>query len=323
MILAGDIGGTKTNVGLFRVSGELVRQATYQSADHIGLLPIIRDFLGEQTVAAACFGIAGPVVDNRTRTPNLAWEVDGEILAQQAGLPLVKLINDLSATAEGIPVLEPAEIAELNAGTADETGNAALIAAGTGLGMSIIDRAEGGWQPLSSEGGHQSFAPHDERELGLLAYLLRELPHVSVERVVSGPGLLHIYRYLREAGVPADEETARRIEKGDAPAEITRAAENGTCPACDEALRMFLSAYGAAAGDLALAALATGGLFVGGGIAPKLWPRIADGTFLAAFLAKGRLRSLLENVPVRLIRNPDTALRGAARCAARLLKDRS
>jgi glucokinase len=323
MILAGDIGGTKTNVGLFRTSGELIRRATYQSADHTGLLPIIQDFLGEQTVAAACFGIAGPVVGNRTRTPNLAWEVDGELLAQEAGLPVVKLINDLSATAEGIPVLQPAEIAELNRGTADEVGNAALIAAGTGLGMSIIARVDGGWQPLPSEGGHQSFAPHDEREQGLLAYLHRELPHVSVERVVSGPGLLHIYRYLREAGVLADAATAQRIEKGDAPAEISRAAEAATCPACAESLRMFLSAYGAAAGDLALTALATGGLYVGGGIAPKLWPRIADGTFRAAFLAKGRLRPLLENIPVYLIRNPDTALRGAARCATRLLGDLS
>jgi glucokinase len=322
MFLAGDIGGTKTRIGLFRAPDAPARSATYRSADHSGLLPIVREFLDEEggeRPAAACFGIAGPVRDNRCSTPNLPWNVDGDALAAEAGLPVVQLVNDLAATADGIPLLAPEDLVELNPGAEGDGGDAALIAAGTGLGMALIDRSGGGWRAMPSEGGHQSFSPRDARERALLERLQAELGHVSTERVVSGPGLVRVYHCVAATGVTADREIAQRIEAADdAAAEVAGAGLAGRCPACAEALELFLAAYGAAAGDLALVALATGGIYVGGGIAPKLWPRLGDGTFRDGFLDKGRMRSLLATVPVRLVRNPDTALLGAARRAGLL-----
>ncbi|MHC4472801.1 MAG: 6-phosphogluconolactonase, partial [Planctomycetota bacterium] len=218
MILAGDIGGTKTNVGIFSIGDgvpEPVRKATYVSADHPGLSPIIEDFLGrgDEEVSAACFGIAGPVIENRTRTPNLAWEVDGDEVARERGLPALLLINDLQATAEGIPSLGDEEIHILNQGEPDPAGSVALLAPGTGLGMSIVTRAGGGWHPIPTEGGHQSFAPRTEDEIGLLRFLQKIFGHVSVERIVSGPGLKHIYDYVVSSGGEPDPEVAERIDK--------------------------------------------------------------------------------------------------------------
>jgi glucokinase len=318
MILAGDIGGTKTNVGLFRATGELERQATYRSLDFAGLAAIIEDFLGDQPVTVACLGIAGPVLGNRARAPNLAWEVDGDAVARKIGIPVLRLINDLEATAEGILALEPEELRELNEGASADQGTVALLAPGTGLGMSIVARPAGGWLPLPSEGGHQSFAARNRDEAGLREYLAKRFGHVSIERVVSGPGLKNIYEYIQESGIALpDPEIARRIQHEDAAAVISTAGRENECPVCVKALEIFLSAFGAVSGNLALACLSTGGLYLGGGIAPKLWPEIADGTFLTGFLGKGRLKRVLEKIPVRLVMNQKTALLGAARRAAR------
>jgi len=324
VILAGDIGGTKTNVALLRFRGgapKALRRATYRSGEFPGLAPILTDFLGDdeaKDVTGACFGIAGPVSGNRVRTPNLPWEVDGDALARAEGLPFLTLINDLEATAEGIPLLGPEDFTDLNPAAGARPGSAALIAAGTGLGMALIPRVAGEPVSLPSEGGHASFAPRDEEGIGLLRFLQKRLGRVSVERVVSGPGLVNVYEYFRDAGAdPEIPQVAERMAAGDPAAAIAEAAASGECPLSQRSLDFFIDAYGAAAGDLALVTLARGGLYVGGGIAPKLLPRIAEGRFLDGFLDKGRFRPLLERIPVRLIENPETAVLGAARRAAR------
>jgi glucokinase len=332
LLLAGDLGGTNLRLGLFErpagdaVGGEvvprLVHRETFASADYAGLAPVVEAFLAANgvavgEVAAACCGVAGPVLGNRTKTTNLAWEIDGDAVAAAVGLGGLTLINDLLATAEGLPALAGEQVLVLQEGRPDPRGHAALIAAGTGLGMSILPRVGEARLALPSEGGHQGFAPRNPEEDALLAFLRRRHGHVSVERVVSGPGLVAIYRHLREAGrAPEDPDLADRIERTDPGDAISRAAAAGD-PLAAAALDLFVAAYGAAAGDLALVAFATGGLWVGGGIAPKIVERLAAGGFLAAFRDKGRFRDLMETIPVSLVLEPATALWGAARVAAR------
>jgi glucokinase len=317
MILAGDVGGTKTNIGLFAPHLDefsCVRQATYRSREHAGLGPILDDFLAGESVAGACVGIAGPVLDNRCRTPNLSWDVDGNELARRLGLPWLVLINDLVANADGIPVLEPEDFAVLNEADAVEGATQVLVSPGTGLGMSIIPRTSVRSRPLPSEGGHQSFAPRTDLEARLAARLRGRFGHVSVERVVSGPGLGNIFSFLvAKEGIEPDPEVARQVETGDPGRAIGEAGVAGTCPAAVAALDLFLEAYGAAAGNLALTCLARGGVYLGGGIAPRLLPRLADATFMRGFTGKGRFTDLLSRIPVKVILNPKTALFGAAR----------
>lgn len=329
VVLAGDVGGTKCNLGLFEVAGGVprpLRSAKYPSADYPGLAPLLEEFLGSDVreVRAACFGVPGPVLENRTSTPNLAWELDGGALSSIIGGHALVLINDLVATAEGVPLLREDELSTLHAGGpgAAGAGNLALIAAGTGLGMALLPRVAGAWVPVPSEGGHMDFAPRTEEEAGLLFYL-SELygGHVSVERVVSGPGLFHIYEYLRDrAGLPESPPVREALVRGDDPSRVIgEAALAESCGLCSRAVGMFVAAYGAAAGNLALVGTATGGVYVGGGIAPKLLPRLQDGTFLRAFFDKGRFQGFLEAVPVHVILNDRAALLGAARHAAALL----
>jgi glucokinase len=317
LILAGDIGGTKTVIGLFQAHLDTVcsvRTATYRSADHPGLGSILDAFLEGETVTGACVGIAGPVVDNRCRTPNLSWDVDGNEVAREHGLPWLTLVNDIVANADGIPVLLPEDFTVLNEADAVEGAPQVLVSAGTGLGMCIIPRTIARSRPLPSEGGHQTFAPRTDLEMRLAAHLRGTFGHVSAERVVSGPGLVNIFRFLvDQEGIEPDPEVARRVREGRAGAAIGEAGVAGTCPAAVAALDVFLSAYGAVAGNLALVCLARGGVFLGGGIAPKLLPRMTDGTFMRAFTAKGRFADLLSRIPVRVIENPLTALLGAAR----------
>jgi len=336
-ILAGDIGGTKTNIGLFEiVEGvpRLSRSATFHSAEYQGLAPIVTAFLAAgppAAVQAACFGIAGPVIDNRVTTPNLSWQIDGAQVAAEAGLPTVLLINDLVATAEGIPLLPESDTAVLHAGVpepAGHEGNQALLAAGTGLGMALLPRLPGAnatWMPVPSEGGHADFAPRNEDEIGLLRYLRERYGRVSIERVLSGPGLFNIYTYLRDIRHAEESAEVREaIAHGDDPARVI--GEHGVAPGpsdapghcalCAKALEMFAAVYGAVAGNLALTGTATNGVWLGGGIAPKILPRLADGLFLQTFLAKGRFVPFLERVPVRVILNQRTAMLGAARRAA-------
>ena len=330
MILAGDIGGTKTNVGLFEVvegRPRLIRAETYVSEEHAGLAALLAAFLAEHPGAridAACFGVPGPVLDNRAVTPNLSWDVDGDRIAAETGLPQVVLINDLVATAEGIPLLEEDELATLQTGVPDAPGNRALIAAGTGLGMALVPRVGDRWVPVASEGGHSDFAPRNEEEMGLLRYLRERFGRVSVERVVSGPGLFNIYSYLRDVHhVQGNPRVQQTRAQGKDPARVIgegalAADPDARCGLCVRALEIFVAVYGATAGNLALIGTATGGVYIGGGIAPKILPRLADGLFLQTFLAKGRYTPYLERVPVRVILNDRAALLGAARRAGTL-----
>lgn len=324
MILAGDIGGTKTNLGLFRPGNERpeeVRKDTYRSEEWDGLAPMVREFLGEDggDVDAAAFGVAGPVEGDVVETPNLAWDVDARVVSEETGISRIGLLNDLEATAEGIPALRPDEMEVLHAGRESEEGNAALIAPGTGLGMCIVDRSGGGWQPMAGEGGHQTFAARNRDEEGLRRYLEKRFGHVSVERVVSGPGLVNVFDYLvEEVGLIPEDAVRERMAKLDRAVVISRAAMEGACSVCLRAHRMFVSAFGAAAGNLALVSLARNGVFLGGGIPPKIRPALRDGTFLEAFAAKGRFREFVARIPVRVLLNPETALIGAARRAARI-----
>jgi glucokinase len=336
MILAGDIGGTKTNLGLFSPAGQgvrLLRSATYQSAAFPGLSPVVTDFLaaagpaageaaeaGGSGVRAACFGIAGPVIDNRVSTPNLPWTIDARQLAAETGIAAVLLINDLVATGAGIPLLRPEELAILQPGSSEPAANRALIAAGTGLGMALLPWSGGGWMVVPSEGGHADFAPRDEDEIGLLLAMRRRFGgHVSIERVLSGPGLVNTYEYLRDSGFAPEQATIRRrLESAEPAPVIAAAALAGECVLCGRALEMFTAVYGAVAGNLALTGTALGGVFLGGGIAPKILPALHAGGFVRAFLSKGRFASYLERVPVQVILNDQAALLGAARRAADL-----
>ena len=333
MILAGDVGGTKSNLGLFEVVEgrlRLVRSAKYRSPEFPGLPAVIEAFLAagppvEGGIAAACFGIPGPVIDNRASTPNLAWVVDGARVAAEARVPKVELINDLVATAEGIPLLAEDEVAVLQPGVpqaAGHEGNRALIAAGTGLGMALIPRVGDRWVPVPSEGGHMDFAPRTEEEIGLMLHLRERFGRVSVERVVSGPGLFNVYQYLRDVvHMKESPRVGEALARGEDPARVIgeSALASPACELCSRALQIFVAAYAATAGNLALVGTATGGVWLGGGISPKILPRLCDGLFLQTFIAKGRFVPFLEKVPVRVILNDRAALLGAARHAASLL----
>jgi glucokinase len=331
MILAGDVGGTKTNLGLFEGQGErlrLLRAEKYHSPDFPGLSAVIQDFLkggpAGLDIQAACFGIPGPVIDNRASTPNLAWVIDGAQVAADVHVGRLALINDLVATAEGIPLLEPDEVAVLQEGSPEPEGNRALIAAGTGLGMAFLPRVGGRWVPVPSEGGHADYPPRTEDEIDLLRHLREHYGRVSAERVVSGPGLFNLYKFLRDVRkLPESPAVRRSLMQGEDPAtaigEAAVAAGTERCDLCSRALEMFVEAYGALAGNLALLGTATGGLYLGGGIAPRYLPQLGQGAFLAAFRAKGRFVPYMEKIPVRVILNDRAALLGAARHAASLL----
>lgn len=321
MILAGDIGGTKTNLGLFDIvdgTMTLRREQSYPSRNYPGLESIIDEFTsGAGVVTAACVGVAGPVIEGRSTTTNLPWHVDSQSLASLLKLHSVALINDLEATAHGIAELKPDEFVNLNEGTA-EPGNAALIAAGTGLGTASLFWDGRELMPSASEGGHVDFAPRNQIEIQLLQDQLTRHRHVSVERVLSGPGLFVIYEFLRDINYARESSAvAERFKGRDPSSVVANAALAGECELCVKALDMFAGIYGAVAGNIALQLKATAGVYVGGGIAPKIIEKLRDGTFMKAFIAKGRLSSLLEAIPVRVIMNDKTALLGAARVAAK------
>ncbi|MGE0041136.1 MAG: glucokinase [Vicinamibacterales bacterium] len=318
MILAGDIGGTKTALAWVD-AGAVVATRTVPSAGFASLAEIVRAFLAMDTACvarAACFGIAGPIVGDIVRTTNLPWVIDRRELSALLGTPRVRLINDLEAVAHGVGVLGDDELVTLNPGRSDRSGNAAVIAAGTGLGEAGLYWDGAVHHPFATEGGHASFAPRNELEIGLLRFLLAEHQDVSWERVLSGPGLHGIYRYLRDglrAGEP--EWLTDRLRDGDPAAIVAGAALDGSSPVCRRALDLFVTLYGAEAGNLALKTLATGGVFVAGGIAPKILPALTGGNFLRAFVRHGRFRPVLEAIPVQVVVSDAVALRGAARAA--------
>lgn len=321
LILAGDIGGTTTRLAFFRDSDgglETVGMQRFGSREHSSLAAIIQTFVAEQGLIPdrACFGIAGPVRDGQVHTPNLPWLVDGNELARLLGLARVDLINDLAANAYGIPLLSEEDLLLLNPGRPNPQGPIAVISAGTGLGEALAIWDGTAHRPLPTEGGHADFAPRNELETELLLYLRIEHGRVSYERVLSGPGLCNIYRFLRDVRhVPENPGISAEMQNSDPAAAISRAAMAGACPLCGQALDLFVSLYGAEAGNLALRSLATGGIYIGGGIAPKIIDRLKGPAFMLAFTAKGRLSPLLETIPVRVILNDRTALLGAGRCA--------
>lgn len=318
MILAGDVGGTKTNLALFDASLDEKVSRTYRSGDHAGLAEILRRFVSEagRGFERACFGVPGPVVDGTCRTTNLPWVVDARELARDLGLRTVSLINDLEANAYGIGVLGAGDIEVLSEGAPGAAGNAALIAAGTGLGEAGLYWDGRRHRPFASEGGHADFAPRNELEIEFLRFLRARYGRVSWERVVSGPGLQNIYTFLRDTG--RGEEPAwlsARLREEDPAAVISRVALEGSSELCAQALEQFVSLYGAEAGNLALKVMARGGVYLGGGIVPRILPRMGSPIFMQSFVDKGRMQALLESMPVRVILNDRCALLGAARHA--------
>lgn len=316
-ILAGDIGGTNTRLAFFECdprSIEVLSETTLPSSEYPTLEAALRQF-GQTTGLScdrACFGVPGPVLGNRARITNLPWEVDAARLSEVLQGQPVWLINDLQANAYGIATLEEGDLVVLNEGAPVEAGNRAIIAPGTGLGEAGMYWDGERYRPFATEGGHADFGPGRDIEVALLGHLRQRYDHVSWERVVSGPGLVNIYEFLRES---LDAETpawlAEEMRRGDAAAAISRAAGDQRCPICHEALDLFVHCFGAEAGNLALKMMATGGVYLGGGIAPKLLDRLRGPGFLEGFLSKGRMRELVGSMPVKLILNDATALRGA------------
>ena len=317
MILAGDVGGTKVHLALYEfINGNLTytRDERYPAKDYSGLEEIVRIFLGADTVTSACFGVPGPVRDGRLRLTNLPWTLDSRELAQHLKIDHVFLINDLEANGYGVAELKADQIYSLAEGDASQIGNRALIAAGTGLGEGILAWNGRIHVPMPSEGGHSDYAPRNEDEIDLLRYLKQKYNgRISFERVVSGMGLTNIYDFLRDVrGMEEPDWLAERLSTEDPNAVITELALAAKSEICEKALDMFVAAYGAEAGNLALKVLSIGGLYIGGGIAPRILEKLKDGTFMRSFTDKGRLSQLLINMPVRVILESRAALLGAA-----------
>jgi glucokinase len=317
-VLAGDIGGTKTRLAVFEVAGthlESVRERTYPSGDYPTLTDIIEDFLGagDTRPDAASFGVAGPVREGVVDVTNLPWRINAAEIAARFHIPRVTLLNDLEANAWGLQALGAGDFHTLSAGETDPAGNAAVIAAGTGLGEAGLYRDGERYRPFPTEGGHTGFSPGSELEIELLRFLMARYGHVSWERVVSGPGLVNIHDFLVHYRKHAVADWLKdEMRENDPAATIARAAQSGRDAICVEALQLFVHLYGAEAGNLALKMMASGGVYIGGGIAPKILARLETGTFLEAFRAKGRMEGLLEQIPVRVILNDRTALYGPA-----------
>ena len=318
MILAGDIGGTSTRIALFEVSGGVLRgvaRERYPSRDYPGLSEIVRTFTSAhpRELDAACFGIAGPVREGKVETPNLPWVIEDRTLAAQLALPRVTLLNDLEANAWGVFTLGDDDFATLSAGVPAADGNAAIISAGTGLGEAGYHWDGSSLHPFASEGGHADFAPHDELTVELYRWLHQRYGHVSWERVVSGPGLVNIYKFLRDVKrITEPSPLSEAMRAGDPAAAISKAALNESSELAVAALDLFVTLYGAEAGNLALKMKATRGIWLGGGIAPKILARLKRPGFLEAFRDKGRFHAFMEAIPLRVILNDETALRGAA-----------
>ena len=321
MILAGDIGGTHTRLAYFKFqdgSLKFLSESVFPSREHRGLDEIVVKFIKLHGVHpdAACFGIAGPVRNGRVETSNLPWIIEGSRLSHELHLPSAFLINDVEANAWGIGALEGKDLVTLNKVKEIPVGNQAVIAAGTGLGEAGMYWDGQKHFVFACEGGHADFAPRNELEIDLMRYLHTRFGHVSYERIVSGPGLVNVFHFLRDTGGGEEPQwLTEEMIHGDPAAAISRAALSRKSALAEQALDLWVSIYGAEAGNLALKILATGGVYLGGGIAPKILSKLAGPLFMQAFLNKGRMQPLLEAIPVRVITNDRTALLGAARCA--------
>ena len=325
-VLAGDIGGTKTLLQIAdfeRDQYRVLAQRRFENEAYSSLSAIIEEFMGEQRppprLHAACLGVAGPVLatgaGESVRLTNLPWRVDSEDLRASLGIPKVRLINDLQAAGYGMQMLAPHDLITLQVGEPQAYGTRALIGAGTGLGQGLLLWQHDHYEPHPTEGGHADFAPTDETQIELLRVLLRHHPRASYERVLSGQGLVNIYHYLcARYGQP--ETISHDVD--DHAAAITVAAQQRKDPLAAEALEIFAQIYGAQAGNLALTVMATGGVYITGGIAPKILPWLTDGRFLQAFLHKGRMSPLAARMPVHIVTNPAIGLMGTALAASRL-----
>jgi glucokinase len=319
VLLAGDVGGTKTLLGLFERAKQRPRPVTihsYSTGRFTSFSEILDAFAQDVgypfDVDAAAAGVAGPVTGDRARLTHIPWEVSAGEMTARFSTTRVRLLNDLEAMAASADLLTPDEVAVLQQGVARTDGNAAILAAGTGLGQAYLHRVDGRLRPMASEGGHGDFAPRTDREVELWRMLHDEYGRVEVEHILCGPGLLNLHRFthgLREC------VALRGVAAASGPAAISQAALSARCPECVEALAIFVSVYGAEAGNLALRAVATSGVYIGGGMAPRILPAIQDGRFIEAFRAKGAMSALVAQVPVRVILNPEAALLGAAVCA--------
>jgi glucokinase len=323
MILAGDIGGTKVNLGLFELQDRrlvLRREEAKASRAYARLEDLVSEFLasaGSPVIERACFGVAGPVKKGHAQLTNLPWNIAAAEMAFELKLGPAALINDLEANGYGLAELSPADLHVLNPGEPGAAGNAAIISAGTGLGEAGLFWDGQRHRPFACEGGHCDFAPATKVDAELFAHLEARFGHVSWEKVLSGQGLHNIYQFLRDGQRGTEPDAlAEEISRGDAGAAIFKAAAEGKSSRCAQALEMFVTYYGAEAGNLALKLMATGGVYIGGGIAPKILPWLGRKNFLDAFCGKGPMRSLLEAIPVRVILNPKAALLGAAHYAA-------
>lgn len=330
-LLVADVGGTKTAIALATAgpAPAIVEQFVYSSQDFDGLEAVVADFLARPEVArhggaigTACFSVAGPVADNASSLTNLGWKVDGAALARSFNLRAVRIINDFTAAGQGIESLSDAELTTLQAGMPVECGNRLVIGAGTGLGVGLLTWKDGGYAVHASEAGHADFAPVDELQDRLLVHLRRAFGRVSYERVVSGPGLMRIFSFLQEngAGIPSKQLQEASKKNTDTAEVIAEFAMSKLDPLAVRALDLFVSVYGAFAGNMALTTLAHGGVYIAGGIAPKIVAKLKDGTFMRAFTSKGRFSGLLESVPVRVVNNPRVGLLGALRVAGGLVR---
>jgi glucokinase len=316
-VLSGDIGGTKTRLAVVIVDGTRLRterEQSYASRDYAGFDELLDDFLRNSDIPdRVAFGIAGPVQGRVALTTNLPWRIDADELQSRYGFRVCELLNDLEGTASGLPALSAEDILNLHEGIPHASGNMAMIAAGTGLGEAGLYWDGQLYHPFATEGGHASFSPGDDMEVALLRHLKQRHAHVSWERIVSGPGLVSLHEFLcLHRNVPTPDWLRHELRQGDAAAAIANAALSGRDELCVEALDWFVRLYGAEAGNLALKVMSRGGIYLGGGIAPKILPYLKNGTFLNAFFDKGRMRPLLESMPVRVILNDRAALYGPA-----------
>ncbi len=322
MILAGDIGGTNARLAYFQPQNghlRLVSERVFPSREHSELGEIVSKFLDDSGTRPemACFGIAGPVHNGRVETSNLPWVVEQSRLAKQIHLPATLLINDLEASAWGIGALTDEDLVPLNRVSGPAVGNQGVIAPGTGLGEAALFWDGSRHRVFACEGGHTDFGPQGDLQIELVRYLQARFGHVSYERILSGPGLVNVYEFLRDSGCGQESaEFAKAMKTGDPAAVISGAALDGTQTLAAKALDTWISVYGAEAGNLALKVMATGGMFLAGGISPKILAKLKGPLFMQSFLEKGRLRPLLEAIPVHVVTNEKTGLLGAARCAA-------
>jgi len=320
MILAGDIGATRVLLAAYQNEGnklQCVVQRLYKTQDHSGIGEVLKDFVNREGVPvhAACFGVAGPVRAGKSKISNLQWTIDSGELASQLKLASVGLLNDLEAYAYGVDALASTDFITLSEGAEDAEGNRVVISARTGLGLAGLYWDGFRHHPFACEGGHSDFAPRNDLEMELAQYLRKKFGHVSCERLLSGPGIKNIYDFLRDEK-KADEPdwlTQQMAEAADPPALISQLALDAKAAICEQALSMFVSIYGSETGNCALNFMATGGVFIGGSIAAKIVPKMQDPIFMKSFLDKGRMQSLLADMPVKVIANDNAGLMGAAR----------